>query len=70
MKRKEGLVGAGIGAALVFALGAVSFMVKAGWGSFGNPRLLPAHGSRANPPAVRSQPLPEDFDERCRAAGV
>ena len=70
MKRKEGLLGAGIGAALVVALGAVSFLVKAGWGSFGHPRLLPASGSRANPPAVQTQPLPEDFVERCRAAGI
>ena len=70
MKKKAGLLGAGIGAALVVALGAVSFLVKAGWGSFGHPRLLSASGSRANPPAVRTQPLPEDLDERCRAAGI
>jgi hypothetical protein len=70
MMRKEGLLNVGIGAALVVALGAVSFLVKAGWGSFGHPRLLPSYGSRANPPAVRTQPLPDDFDERCRAAGL
>jgi hypothetical protein len=70
MMRKEGLLNVGIGAALVVALGAVSFLVKAGWGSFGHPRLLPVNGSRANPPAVRTQSLPEDFDERCRAAGI
>lgn len=70
MKRKEGFVGAGIGAVVIVALGAVSFLVKAGWGGFGHPRLLPAQGTRANPPAVRTQPLPDDFDERCRAAGI
>jgi hypothetical protein len=70
MKRKEELLGVGVGAALLVALGAVSFLVKAGWGGSGNPRLLPAHDSRVNPPAVRTQPLPDDFDERCRAAGI
>ncbi|HKA35406.1 MAG TPA: hypothetical protein VKH43_01205 [Thermoanaerobaculia bacterium] len=72
MFRKEGILGGvGIGAALVVALGAVSFLVKAGWSGFGHPRLIPAHDSR-QPQAVRAQPapLPEDFDELCRAAGI
>ena len=70
MKRKEGTLGGlGIGAALVVALGAISFLVKAG---FGQPRLLPGHDSAGNPHAVRAQPvpLPENFDELCRAAGI
>jgi hypothetical protein len=73
MKRKEGtLGGVGIGAALVVAFGALSFLVKAGWSGFGHPRLLPAHDSARNPGAVQTQPmpLPEDFDELCRAAGI
>ena len=73
MKRKEGILGGvGIGTALVVALGAVSFLVKAGWSGFGHPRLIPGQDSSRNTQAVRTQPvpLPEDFDELCRAAGI
>jgi len=73
MKRKEGILGGvGIGAALVVALGAVSFLVKAGWTGFGHPRLLPGEDPARRPPAVRAQtsPLPENFDQLCRAAGI
>ena len=72
MKTKEGILGVGIGAALVVALGAVSFLVKAGWTGFGHPRLLAGHGAAERRVAVRERtaPLPEDFDELCRAAGI
>jgi hypothetical protein len=73
MKRKEGtLGGVGIGAALVVAFGALSFLVRAGWSGFGQPRLVPGHDSAGNPQAVRTEPVPvpEDFDELCRAAGI
>ena len=72
MKRKEGLLGGvGIGAALVVALGAVSFLVKAGWAGFGSPRLIPGPGTARPTQAVNAQPpLPADFDEQCRAAGI
>ena len=72
MKQKEGILGVGIGAAFVVALGAVSFLVKAGWSGFGHPRLLPGQDPRKRPAAVREQaaPLPENFDQLCRAAGI
>ena len=73
MKTKEGTLGGfGIGAMLVVALGAVSFLVKAGWPGSGQPRVVPPHDSARNPQAVRTQPvpLPEDFDDLCRAAGI
>jgi hypothetical protein len=73
MNGKEGTLGGiGIGAAIVVAFGAVSLLVKAGWSGFGHPRLLPGEDPGKRPPAVRQQPapLPEDFDELCRTAGI
>jgi hypothetical protein len=72
MESKEGTLRLGIGAALVVAFGAISLLVKGGWSGFGQPRLVPGHGSASNPQAVRTlpAPLPENFDELCRAAGI
>ena len=73
MKQKEGILGGvGTGAALVVALGAISFLVKAGWSGFGHPRLLPGEEPGRRPAAVREQaaPLPENFEQLCRAAGI
>jgi hypothetical protein len=73
MNRKEGtLNGLGIGAGLVVALGAISILVKTGWSGFGHPRIIPGPASARNAQAVRAQPvpLPEDFDELCRLAGI
>ena len=72
MKKKEGLLGVGIGAALLAALGAVSFLVKPAWPGLGQPRVMPGPETANRPEAARAQPLtlPADFDEQCRAAGI
>ena len=72
MQKKEGLLGVGIGAALVVALGAVSFLVKPSWPGLGQPRVTPGPETANRRQAVHTQPLPlpADFDEQCRAAGI
>jgi hypothetical protein len=73
MKQPGVLIGGfGMGVALVVALGAVSFFAKTGLP--GDPsRLAPSAGAATPPtPAVKAQPapLPPDFLDLCRNAGV
>lgn len=72
MMKKEGLLKLGIGAAMAVALGAVSFFVRAGWAGNGDPKPSPGPEAQALNRAVRTQPapLPPDFEELCRTAGV
>lgn len=69
MKPPSQLLGLGIGAALVVAIGAASLLFRPGL--FGlvyarAPRSRPAVGSRAERPA----PPPPDFLDLCRTAGL
>jgi hypothetical protein len=73
MKQPGTFIGAfGIGAALVAALGAVSFLVKTGLPG-DNPRSASSAGEITHPaPTVKAQPIPPppDFLDLCRSAGL
>ena len=72
MKTKEGILGVGIGAALLVALGAVSFLVRTGFAGLGQPRQIPVRQPAERRSVATAQPvdLPADFEEQCRSAGL
>ena len=71
---KQFAEGFGIGAALIVALGAVSLLFKPGLLGLGlgQPRFGPRARSATGPRAAdtRPAPLPPDFLDLCRAAGL
>ena len=69
MKPPTQLLGLGIGAALVVAIGAASLVFRPGFfglAPFRAPRARPVAGTRA----VRPAPPPSDFLDLCRTAGL